>query len=174
MRTFLLAVPALLLLAPQASALPILSAAPSSIPLSTQTVLTLSINTNDGSGDVPLTALDLDLLALTSGLQILAAVSLVPSIVASGPGASGSDTLVSFVGTFGPPPLSGFIDVGTLTVQGVVAGTPIRALGNFTDAFFTDIPIDDPNLATAVPEPASAALIGLGIALLAAWRRTAH
>jgi hypothetical protein len=62
--------------------------------------------------------------------------------------------------------------VGTLTVAGFAPGTPLVASGNYTDGTFNVLLFGPTIVATVVPEPGTAALIGLGFALLATRRRS--
>ena len=158
-----------LLLAPDALAAPILTATPSSSALSpTQTVLTLSVDPHG----TPVAALDFDLSSLSAGLQILAVQSLNPEVGAFGPTSGGGTDQAGFVGSFFVDQITPF-DVGTLTVMGLVAGTALVASGNFTDGAFNDIVFGPTDVAVvAAPEPGTAALIGLGLALLVARRRS--
>ena len=167
MRKVLLGVVCSLGLALPASAAPILNVSTASIAQSpTQTVITFSVDPNG----TPLSGLLLNFSALASGLEIVAIASLDPSVLASGPSLSGSDWVAGFSGIFFPDRSLPFT-VGTLTLEGFVSGTPLVASGNFTDSLFVDIPIGPSTVAVVTPEPHSASLLALGIALLALGRR---
>jgi hypothetical protein len=169
MRNLLLCLPALLLLAPEALAAPMLTATPSSIALA-QTMITINVDPN--GSDV--SGLQVTLSALTTGLPILAIGSTDPVYFLSGPTANGPNTEAGFIGVF-PSDRSTPFTVGTLTVSGITAGTPLMAQGTFTvfDASgLNDLLFGPITVATVVPEPGTAALIGLGFALLVALRRS--
>ena len=175
MRKMLLVLPALLLLAPEALAAPILTVTTSSIELAPpQTVITFGVDFDADPALTPVSAIVLNLSSLTSGLQILAIASLDPAIGTSGPAPSGADTVAGFSGGFITDRIAPFA-VGTLTVAGLTPGTPLVAEGNFTvfnGSGFNDLVFGPTNVATVVPEPGTAALVGLGFALLVALRQS--
>ena len=175
MRKSLLVLPALLLLAPEAFAAPILTVTPSSIELSpTQTVITFGVDFDADPSLTPVSAIVLNLSSLTSGLQILAIASLDPAIGTSGPAPNGANDEAGFSGGFLTDRVAPFA-VGTVTVAGLTPGTPLVASGNFTvfdGSGFNDLVFGPTNVATVVPEPGTAALIGLGLALLLARGRS--
>jgi hypothetical protein len=167
MRKALLAVVASWGLALHASADPILNVSTASIAESpTQTVITFSVDPNG----TPVSALVLNFSALASGLTIVTGSSLDGDIAFSPPQLNAGNWEAGFGGLFLTDQTTPF-DVGTLTLEGLVSGTPLVVSGNFTDGLFNDIPIGPSNVAVVTPEPQSAALLALGIALLAFGRR---
>ena len=154
-------------LALPAAAAPILEVSPSTIADSpTQTVITITVNPNG----TDLAGITLNFSALASGLQIDAINSLDAEIETSGPVLSSGDWLASFGGIFDINRSASFV-VGTLTLEGFTSGTPLVLSGSLTDSFFNDLVIGPTSVAVVTPEPSSAALLGLGLAGLAALVR---
>ena len=154
---------------PPAGAAPVLDVTPTAVALSpTQTLLTLRVDPNGTA----LTSLVFDLSALASGLEIVAAASLAPDVVAEAPSLSGGDWIAGFTALFAGERTAPF-DVGTLTLEGLVAGTPLVLSGGYTGAApgFADLPVAPSAIATVVPEPAAGALLAQGLLLLAARGR---
>jgi len=155
------------LLALPASAAPILNMTTSSIALSpTQTSITFSVDPNG----TPLAAIVVNLSSLASGLQIVSIASLDAEIFTSGPSLGGD--LAGFFG--GPFALDRTLpfDLGTVTLEGFTAGTPLVAGGNFTDSTLSDIFFGPTSGATVVPEPTTSSLLCLGLLALAVRRRS--
>lgn len=161
---------ALLLLPLPASAVPLLTWSTSSIALSpTTTDITFDVDPNG----TPLAGVTLYLSALATGLEIVSIQSSDAEIATSGPALNSGNYEASFVGGF-LVDRSGPFTVGTVTVEGFTPGTPLVLLGTsyYLDAGFSVIPIPQQDVATvATPEPTSAALLSLGILVLAGLRR---
>lgn len=166
--SFLAAAAMLVGLASPASAAPILNVTPGTIADSpAQTVLTFEVDPNGTA----LSAMVLNLSALSSGLQIVSIQSLDGEVATSGPALNPPNYEASFSGLFFSGDRVASFTVGTVTVEGFTSGTPLVVSGNFTDSSFNDIPIGPTNVAVVAPEPASAALLALGILALASARR---
>lgn len=159
----------LLLAALPAAADPILTVTPSSVDLSpTQTVLSFEVDPN---GTVISTLL-FNFSSAASGLEIVDIQSAEPGIITtSGPSLVGGDYQASFSAFFFPDRSSSFT-VGTITVEGFTAGTPLVLVGEFTDSLFNTILIE-PTIVAVVgaPEPGTGSLVSLGLLGLAALRR---
>ena len=160
---------ALLFLALPASALPLVTWAPSSIALTPgTTTIQFDINPNG----TPLSGVTLYFSGLSADLHIVSAQTTDPDFSASS-GQIPPNDVASFVGGFASDRTLPFT-VGTLTVEGLAPGTQLDLLGtsSFTDGGFNDIPISQQVVATVgVPEPASAVLLGLGLVALVGRRR---
>jgi hypothetical protein len=159
----------LILAALPAAAAPILTVTPSSIDLSpTPTVLTFEVDPNG----TPVSTFLFNLSALATDVEIAGIQSAEPGIInVSGPALVAGDYQASFSALFFPDRIASF-SVGTLTVEGFTAGTPLVLNGEFTDSFFNTIPIGPTNVAfVGVPEPGTAALLSLGFLGLATLRR---
>src|SRR4029450_584137 len=122
------------------------------------TVITFDVDPNG----TPLSAVLINLSSLASGLAMLSILTSDPDVVTSDPTLVGSDYHAGFVATFDFDRSSPFT-VGTLTVEGLTAGTPLVASGNYTDSGFNDIFFGPSDVATVVPEPGSAGLLSLGL-----------
>ncbi len=171
MRTSIPGAVLLVLAAVPAAATPILTVAPSAIVESpTQTVLTFDVDPN---GTLVSTLL-FNLSSLATGLEIVGIQSAEPGIIiVSGPALVGSDYQASFSAFFFPDRVDSFT-VGTLTVEGFTAGTPLVLNGEFTDPLFNTIAIGPTSIAVVmVPEPGTAILFSLGLLGLA-FRRSSH
>jgi hypothetical protein len=157
-----------ILLAAASSADPILTPSTDQIATSpTQTVISFEVDTNG----TPLSALILSFSSLASGLTMLAVSPTDAEIGSSGPSLSGGDWIGSLGGTF-TVDRTGLILVGSLTLEGLVHGTPLLVTGSYTDDFFVTIPITPMNIAFVVPEPDSLVLLGLGLVALASRGRS--
>jgi len=144
-----------------AAAAPILTVTPSSIAESpTQTVLTFDVDPNG----TPVSTLLFNLSSIAAGLEIVGIQSAEPgTIVVSGPAIMGSEFQASFSAFFFPDRVDSFA-VGTLTVEGLIAGTPLVLNGEFTDPLFNTISIGPENVAiVAMPEPNTVTLVSLGL-----------
>jgi hypothetical protein len=149
---------------------PLLSVTPSTIPLSpTQIVLDFDVDPNG----TPLAGVTFFLESLAAGLEIVDVQGGDAEILGSS-GLNGGNYEGSFIGVFGSDRSAPF-SVGTVTLEGLTPGTPLVLLGSssFLDSGFNDIFIGPLNVANVVstPEPGTAALLGLGIAGLAAVGR---
>src|SRR5262245_38552297 len=142
---------ALLFLALPASALPLLTWAPSSIAL---TPGTTTIQFDVDPNGTPLSGVTLYFSGLAAGLHIVSAQTTDPDFSPSW-GSSPPNEEASFLGGFATDRTLPFT-VGTLTVEGLTPGTQLELLGtsSFTDSGFNDIPISQQIVAiVGVPEP---------------------
>lgn len=151
-----------------AAAAPILTVTPGSIAQSpTQTVLNFDVDPNG----TPVSTLLFNLSSDAAGLEIVGIQSAEPgNILVSGPAIAGSEFQASFSAFFFPDRVDSFA-VGTLTVEGLIGGTPLVLNGEFTDPSFNTISIGPSNVSfVAMPEPNTAILVSLGLLFLGSRR----
>lgn len=161
---------AVILLTSTASADPTLTLSTTEIQFSpTMTVISFTVDPND----TPLSAVVLNFSALASGLEIVAVTPTDVQIAGSGPMLNGGDWEGGFVGAFATDRTLPF-EVGTLTLEGFVADTPLVLTGNYTDGSFNDIPIGPVDVAFVIPEPAMATVELTALAVILGLYRSRH